>query len=130
MARAEHAELWRELDNLPCPTRPALTFTTVIIAADEGARSALAEVARGRGPHARGALERHLEGLLPPRDLNTPDAWARRGAVAGAIAAWGVVTDCLPVYQPPVPCPSMTHAAVHLCAWNLAAAVVTGVRYE
>jgi hypothetical protein len=129
MSDAE-ANMWEELEALPPTPRAGLTFAGVALVSEEAARAALDEVADGHGERARGALEKHLLGMLPPTSLDTPDAWARRGAYSGAVAAWGTVTGTLPQYWPPRPCPSTTHATMHMCAWQLAATIVMGVRCE
>jgi len=122
--------IFEELDALPDPGRPALTFCTAAMVAEESARAALDAVADGKHGRARFALEAVCGDMRPTFDHGTMDAWTRAGAVTGIIAAWECTTKSLPVYIAPEDCPSTTHAALHLAAWSLTATVVTGVRYE
>jgi len=119
-----------ECDDLPAAVRPALAFTTLALVAEEAARAGLDERDAGRAVHARGAVEKHVEGLRPPPGLDTLDAWARRGGVHGIITAWGTLDGQSPIYKPPVPCPSSMHAVLHWTAWYVAGSAVMEVRGE
>lgn len=122
--------MWEELDALPPAPRPSLTFVTVIIAASEAARAGLDKVAEGKHEQAAAAVEACIRDMRPVANMDSQDAWARKGAVSGVATAWATKSGMVPQYHQPHPCPSSEHATAHFAAWQLAASTVMGVRYE
>ncbi len=116
------------VDDLPPVPRPALTFATVALVAEEAALAGLDMAADGKHDRAVGAIEDHIRDMRPAEGLSTVDAWARRGAVSGVVAAWGTRIGVWPVYSGAASAPSTSHAAAHFSSWQLAAVVVMGVR--
>ena len=109
-----------EIDNLPAPGRPvspplaAVQIVWVCTHAAEQARDEIADD-KGRGL-AHCTLVEIVAGMSPREDTDeTEDAWYRRGAISGGIAAFENL-----IYVEPKDAPSFAHAALHANGWLLA----------
>ncbi len=100
----------------PMRARAALDFAVVARVCSRGVRSALDMVRRDRHESALMRLTEHVRGLEATDPASTTvDAWARLGAVAGALDMWQGRPSPMPR-----DCPSTDHALAYSMAWACA----------
>jgi hypothetical protein len=115
-----------EIDALPEPERRPLSYATVDRVVSRATRAAIQAAARDPEDGPRKFAE-HVEPLYHLDPTNqTPDAWARRGAVLGACAGWSGET----VFSMPPDCPMGPASRMYLGAWAYASGVVMSIRLE
>lgn len=76
------------IDALPKPQLPMLCFVSAQGIAEHAVTQGFTALDAGRHEHALGAVYAAANQLMPPEHSETPNAWTRRGARDGIIAAW------------------------------------------
>lgn len=111
----------------PDPTRGELSVAGLVRCVARATRAALSA-----DPWTRvETFNRYIDPLdaWDPND-DGADAWARRGCVAGAKAAWAADMPPGPVFRVPPDAPKGEPGAAYVGAWNLAGSIVLTIRME
>ncbi|HET6497155.1 MAG TPA: hypothetical protein VFH61_17535 [Thermoleophilia bacterium] len=114
------------IDELPRPRWTDLTLLVAVKAVTLASKAAMEADAE----HALGTLNAELRGLWPADVCDDKlDAWARRGVVRGAEAAWMGSAGVLSSYPPDLPA-TAAHRRIYMAAVAVGILLVNTIKAE